>query len=307
MEMQSAIVTGGAGFIGSHIVDALIARGVRVTVVDREDPTPERRNAAARYMKQDVKDDGLRHTFTDAAADVVFHCAAHIDDRASVREPLMNAEENIIGSINVFEAARQTGVQKIIFLSTGVVYGNADVVPTPESTLPKPLTPYGVSKLSGERYLNFYWLLYKLPYVVLRLSNVYGPRQDASKECGAIAIFTNALLRGMTPTVNNDGKTTRDYVHVQDVVTACMAAAARDVVGVYNIGTGIETATETLYDAVARAVGVSAAPSHGDTPDAVKRCALDATKASSDLSWQPTIVLADGIANTVAWYRRQGI
>lgn len=303
MALQRAIVTGGAGFIGSHLVDALVARGVAVTVVDKIDPLIARKNDAATYVRMDVKDDGLAARFDDAAPDVVFHLAAHIDDRASVREPVMNAEENILGSLNVFEASRRAGAKKIVFASTSVVYGSTDVIPTPESTTPQPRTPYGVSKLAGERYLHFYWLLYKLPYVALRLANVYGPRQDGSKECGAIAIFTSRLLRGEGVVVHNDGLTTRDYVHVDDVVQAFLAAADADGVGVVNVGTGIETTTSDLLATVAGAVGVTPQVTpHPDVQDEVKRIALDIHAAKALLGWSPRIAFADGVVQTVAWY-----
>lgn len=302
MEIARAIVTGGAGFIGSHLVDALLARGAKVTVIDKAAAPAERHNAAADYRLMDIRDAGLRAVFEEIKPDVVFHLAAHIDDRESMRLPVLNAEENILGTLAVCEAARVAGAKKMVFASTGVVYGNA-ALPTSEEVVPKPLTPYGVSKLAGERYLNFYWLLYKLPYVALRLSNVYGPRQDGSKEVGAVAIFTKALLHSKTSLINNDGLTTRDYVYVGDVITAMMAAATGDAVGVYNIGTGVETTTRALYEMVAAAVGVASQPNQGDQQDIVKRVALSAEAAKKALHWQPTMVLADGIAATVRWYR----
>lgn len=306
MAYTRAIVTGGAGFIGSHLVDALVASGVAVTVIDKVDPLPDRRNDVATYVRMDIKDEGLRAAFVTAQPGVVFHLAAHIDDRESVVRPVMNAEENVLGSLNVYEAARQTGVQRMVFTSTGVVYGNVDTLPTPETTIPRPLTPYGVSKLTGERYLHFYWLLYKLPYMALRLANVYGPRQDGSKECGAIAIFTSHMLKGEGVFLNNDGKTTRDYVYVEDVVRALLAAAASAEVGVVNIGTGIETTTNDLLAAVSSAVGtVPAVTPHPDVDDAVKRVALSYNAAKTLLGWEPLVPFADGVGRTVAWYKEQ--
>ncbi len=304
MTYTKAIVTGGAGFIGSHLVDALVADGVTVTVVDKVDVLPDRKNDAATYVTMDIKDDGLRAAFADVQPDVVFHLAAHVDDRESVRQPVMNAEENVLGSLNVFEAARLAGARKIVFTSTGVVYGNADVLPIVESAPAQPLTPYAVSKLTGERYLNFYFSLYKLPYVALRLSNVYGPRQDGSKECGAIAIFTSRLLKGEGVQMNNDGMTTRDYVYVHDVIGALIAAANTEEVGVINIGTGVQTTTNDVLAAVAKEVGVT--PSISERPDIVdevKHVALDTTRAKQILNWTSTTSFADGVAKTVESYR----
>ena len=304
MTYTKAIVTGGAGFIGSHLVDALVADGVAVTVFDKVDVLPDRKNDAATYVTMDIKDDGLRAAFADVQPDVVFHLAAHVDDRESVRQPVMNAEENVLGSLNVFEAARLADAKKIVFTSTGVVYGNADVLPIAESAPAQPLTPYAVSKLTGERYLNFYFSLYKLPYVALRLSNVYGPRQDGSKECGAIAIFTSRLLKGEAVEMNNDGKTTRDYVYVADVVAALIAAATSNEVGVMNIGTGVQTTTDSVLAAVVHEVDMTPTVTQcHDVMDAVKHVALDASAAKAKLGWVPTVAFADGVAKTVAWYK----
>jgi len=314
MAYSKAIVTGGAGFIGSHLVDALVAQGCQVVVIDKAPPyspiagggftTEERRNTAAKYEQCDIRDAVVREIFIREQPEIVFHLAAHVDDRESVRQPVMNAEHNIIGSLNVFEAARLVGVKRIIFPSTSVVYGQATVRPTSEEELPKPLTPYAVSKLAGERYLNCYRALYGVDYVALRLSNVYGPRQDGSKECGAIAIFTSKLLAGETVNMNNDGLTTRDYVHVSDVVAAMLAAAESDKVGVYNVGTGIGTSTADLLMMVADELGVRPeVVARPEIADEVKQVTLEATKAKNDFGWTPKVGLAEGLASTIAWYK----
>lgn len=303
MELHSAIVTGGAGFIGSHLVDRLVAEGVRVTVIDKADAPADRKNAQAEYVRINIQDAGVRDVFASARPDVVYHLAAHIDDRESLQKPVENAEDNIIGSLNVFEAARLVNVKKIVFASTGVVYGNVAQIPTSERVVPKPLTPYAVSKLTGERYLHFYWLLYKLPYAALRLSNVYGPRQDASRECGVIAIATSRLLAGEDVVRNNDGMTTRDYVYVDDVVAA-LRTASGEAVGVYNVSTGVETSTNDILAKIAAALGATPhVVERTDVEDMVKRVALDNAKARHELGWAPAVALDDGIARTVAWYR----
>lgn len=304
MKFSHAIVTGGSGFIGSHLVDALVADGVAVTVVDKVAPRADIANAKATYVTMDIKDDGLREVFANAEPDVVFHLAAHIDDRESVRRPVMNAEENVLGSLNVFEASRLASAKKIIFTSTSVVYGNAGKLPIIESTPAQPLTPYAVSKLTGERYLNFYASLYELPYVALRLANVYGPRQDGSKECGAIAIFTSKLLRGENVQMNNDGMTTRDYVYVDDVVAALIAAAKTEAVGVVNIGTGVETATNDVLAAIANSIGVTPVIiERPDIIDEVKHVALDTSLAKKMFDWTSTTPFVDGVAKAVESYR----
>lgn len=304
MTYSKVLVTGGAGFIGSHLVDALVARGCQVVVIDKETPSAERRNEAVKYEQCDIRDTVARQIFIDEQPEVIFHLAAHVDDRESVREPVLNAENNIIGSLSVFEAARLVGVKKIVFASTGVVYGQAVNRPTNENELPQPMTPYAVSKLAGERYLHCYFVLYGLAYVALRLSNVYGPRQDGSKECGALAIFTNKLLSGESVKMNNDGLTTRDYVHVSDVVAAMLAAVENEATGVYNVGTGVETSTNELLIMVAEKLDVKpdiiARP---EVVDEVKHVALEAVKAKNDLGWEPQVRLAAGLASTIAWYK----
>lgn len=304
MKFKTVIVTGGAGFIGSHLVDALVAQSLRVVVIDKDKPSPNKKNKKAVYRKLDIRDDDIEAVFKKEKPDVVFHLAAHIDDRESVREPVMNAEHNLIGSLRVFEATQKYTKAKIVFASTGgVIYGNQDVLPADEGAIARPLTPYAVSKLTCERYLHFYNEVHGVPYIALRFANVYGPGQDESAECGAIAIFTARLLRGESVFINNDGKTTRDYVHVDDVVRAVILAAGSDKVGVYNIGTGIETSTDELFNYVRNAVGSQAAPEYREEiKDVIKQSALDSRRAKHDLGWEPEIKLVDGIERTVAWY-----
>lgn len=305
MQYRTALVTGGAGFLGSHLVDALVKKGVSVVVVDKVDPPEDRKNSAAEYVRMNIQDEAAREVFARAKPDVLFHLAAHIDDRESLLKPVENAEDNILGSLNVFEAARLVNVKKIVFASTGVLYGNVDTIPTSETVTPKPLTPYGVSKLTGERYLNFYWLLYKLPYVALRIGNLYGPRQDASKECGVIAIYTKRLLEGASVFLNNDGETTRDYVYVGDVVEAMLQSAVGEAVGVLNVATGIETSTSNILSLVAGALSITpSVEARPEVQDMVKRIALDITKAKKELGWEPKVTLAEGVATTIEWYKR---
>ncbi|NBS67468.1 NAD-dependent epimerase/dehydratase family protein [bacterium] len=305
--MASIIVTGGAGFIGSHIVDALIARGDEVTVIDIAPPHPLWGNTAATYIQRDIRDEHLADVCIDVRPEAVIHLAAHVDDRVSVIEPVENADHNIIGTINVLDAARVAGAKRVVFASTGVTYGEQENIPISEDAICRPLTPYAVSKLTGERYLRYFSLQLGLSGCALRLANVYGPRQDGSKECGAIAIFTKKLLQGERPFINGTGETTRDYVHVADVTRAFLLALESTEETVMNVGTGKETTTKKIFDLVAQAVGGNAsALSRPEVTDAVARIALSAKKAEQVLGWRPERGIEQGIQETVQWYKAQG-
>ncbi|MBT4857179.1 NAD-dependent epimerase/dehydratase family protein [Candidatus Uhrbacteria bacterium] len=304
MKYGTVIVTGGSGFIGSHLVDRLVEQAKRVVVIDKVRPPRKIKNKKAVYKKIDIRDSDVVAIFKKEKPDVVFHLAAHIFDRESVENPVQNAQDNILGSLNIFEGMRGHGNGKIIFTSTGVTYGAQSQLPISESMVPSPTTPYAVSKLTGERYLHFYKEVHGVPFTALRLGNVYGPRQDSSAESGAIGIFTAKLLQGETPFINNDGKTTRDYIYVDDVIEALLAAADSDYVGVLNIGTGIETTTQELFELVRAEVGVQSFPdTNEEVQDMLKRVALKNAKAKEVLGWAPAVPLSEGVANTVAWYR----
>lgn len=318
MTYTSALVTGGAGFIGSHLVDALVERGVKVTVLDLVDPSDDRRNGKAMYVKGDIRDKDLEVFMRGVMPEVVFHLAAHIDDRASVLDPVMNADHNELGSINVFESAKRVGAKKIIFASSCAVYGLPEQIPAVETLLPRPRTPYGISKWVAEHYLDALSLQSAasapsnspingggpITTVALRFANVYGPRQDGSKESGAIAIFTAKLLAGERPFLNADGMTTRDYVFVGDVVSAMIAASENTVSGVFNVGTGREISTKDLFVMMQKAVGTDLEPVYRpEVRDAVVKMALDATVMQKTFGWTPVMTLEEGIRRTVAFYR----
>ena len=304
MKFKNVIVTGGAGFIGSHLVDALVPISEKVTVIDLIKPLVDRKNPLAKYRQFDIREAGLAEIFAKEKPNVIFHLAAHINDRESVHEPVMNASHNILGSLNVFEAARQHLNGRLVFASTGVTYGEQKELPIKEDTLPKPLTPYAVSKLAGERYLNFYNNVCGLSYMALRLGNVYGPRQDSSAESGAVGIFAKKLLAGQTPFLNNDGLTTRDYVYVSDAVDAFLRAADSSYVGVANIATSLETKTTDIFSMVRSEIGTQAqAEKREEIVDHPKRVALDINRAKKELDWEPAVDLAEGIKKTVAWFR----
>lgn len=299
-----ALVTGGAGFIGGHLVDALIARGDSVVVIDKAEPNHERKNAKAEYVKLDINDAGLEAAVLAAKPEVVFHLAAYLDDRGSMKEPEVCARENIRGSLQVFQACKAVGVKKIIFSSTNVVYGLSDKAPYVEDVAVKPITPYAISKYAGELYLQFYYKQYGIPYVAFRLANVYGPGQDASREYGAVAVFTGKLLKGEAIFINNDGQTVRENIHVSDVVSGMLAAADKTAIGVFNLGTGRGNTTQELYDMLAEVIGSTAKPlARPEVQDLMKTTKLDISKAKKELEWEPKVALEDGIRETVEWYR----
>ncbi len=304
MTQRKTIVTGGCGFIGSHLVDALIHRGDAVTVIDWVEPLADRKNEAATYVLCDIRDRQLEDRIAAIAPQSVFHLAAHIDDRASVLDPMMNAEHNELGSINVFESAKRAGATSIIFASSCAVYGLQESVPMMESMRPQPQTPYGISKFAAETYLSAYTTQHGMHTVSLRFGNVYGPRQYGNKESGAIAIFTEKLLKNESPFLNGDGSTTRDYVFVLDVVAALIAAESGTQSGVYNVGTGKEVSTLELFTMIAKEIGTDrAATPRPEVTDAVKRMSLDTSAIAKAMFWKSGVDLEEGIRETIAWYR----
>ncbi len=304
-----AVVTGGAGFIGSTVTDLLLSRGWSVTVVDdlsrgRDDNLPDHPALTLRHL--DIRDAGLAEVFVAAAPEVVFHLAAQIDVRASVADPQRDASINVLGTLNVAAAAQAAGARKVVFTSSGgSIYGNPEHLPVGEETPVNPLSPYAVSKVAGELYLNAYSQLHGLQCTHLALANVYGPRQDPHGEAGVVAIFSQALLAGRPTNVFGDGGNTRDYVFVGDVAAAFLLAAG----GVgdrrrYNIGTGIQTSDGELHSLVAAAAGVADEPEFaparlGD----LRASALDASRARSELSWSPKVSLQQGVRLTVQHFQ----
>jgi UDP-glucose 4-epimerase len=305
-----ALVTGGAGFIGSNIVDALLARGDEVVVVDNLS-TGSRANlddalaAGATLHELDIVDaPSLHAAFEAERPEVVFHLAAQIDVRRSVADPAFDARVNVEGTINVLEAARRAGTGRVIYSSTGgAIYGEADVVPTPEDTPIRSLAPYGAAKQAGEGYLALYAALHGLSTMALRYANVYGPRQDPLGEGGVIAIFCGCLASGATPLIFGDGEQTRDFVYVGDIVRAnLLAAERRDVTGSVNIGSGVETSVLDLADAMRALGGETPFEPRFEPPRAgeVRRSCLDATQAAARLGWQPEVDLHEGLRRTLA-------
>jgi UDP-glucose 4-epimerase len=295
-----AIVTGGAGFIGSHLVDALVARGDEVHVLD-DLSNGKRENVAggARVHEADIREDA-GSVFDEARPDLCFHLAAQADVRVSVEQPDHDADVNVLGTIRVLEAARRHGAQVVFSSTGGAIYGECDA-PAGEDHPRLPLAPYGTSKLAGEEYLATYNRLYGTEHVSLRLGNVYGPRQDPHGEAGVVAIFMNLLREGGTPKIFGDGTQTRDYVYVGDVVAAALAAPGRRG-GVFNVGTGRETSVLDLYARIQAAAGIAAEPQFAPAREGeLQRSVLDVSLARRELGWEPRSSLGEGLAATWAW------
>ncbi len=297
-----AVVTGGAGFIGSHVVEALLARGHEVHVLD-DLSRGRRENVAEGAILHEADIRAPDAVFEAARPELVVHLAAQADVRVSVERPDFDADVNVLGTLRILEAARPHDAQ-IVFASTGgAIYGECDGGPAPETAERRPLAPYGTSKLCGEEYLATWNRLYGTRHVSLRFANVYGPRQEAHGEAGVVAIFMGLLRDGGTPTIYGDGSQTRDYVFAGDVTRAIDAAIGCDG-GVYNVGTGVETSVVELYAAIQRAAGVEREPRYvGARLGELQRSVLDAALAARELGWRPEHSLADGLAETWAWVK----
>jgi UDP-glucose 4-epimerase len=300
------LVTGGAGFIGSNLVDGLLSRDRDVTVLDdlstgRLENLAPALNGDARLHKGSVTDvAAVARAFELARPDTVFHLAAQIDVRRAVEDPGFDANANVIGTVNVLEAARRRGVERLVLASTGgAIYGEADEVPTPESAPARPLSPYAASKAAAEGYVDLYGRLHGLSTMSLRLANVYGPRQDPRGEAGVIAIYCGAAVDGRIVTVYGDGRQTRDFVFVGDVVDAFMAAGDATAAGRCNVATGGETSVLEVADALG--LEVRFAP---ERPGEVRRSCLEPATAAHVLGWRPRTTLREGLELTVAHARR---
>ena len=290
------LVTGGAGFIGSHIVDAYIAAGHEVGVIDDlSSGKRENLHPRARFYYEDIQSQAVRKILLQERPEVLNHHAAQMNVRHSVADPLFDARVNILGFLNLLEGAREAGVEKIIFASSGgTVYGEQEVFSS-EGHKTSPVSPYGVSKKTGEDYLFYYQTAFGLSYIAFRYANVYGPRQDPHGEAGVVAIFTERFLSATQPVINGDGKQTRDYVFVRDVVQANLSALKTNYIGPLNIGTGRETDVNALF-ALLKSLTASALPeSYGPAkPGEQRRSALNCRQASAVLGWRPEVELEEG-------------
>ena len=308
-----AVVTGGAGFIGSALVDRLVAQGSNVLIIDDLSGGSET-NLEEAYCSgpgtvhltvADIGEVGTTEVVAAHQPDVVFHLAAQVNVNSSVDDPVADAHTNLIGLLRVLNGARLAGTRKFVFTSSGAIYGEVDpeLLPLQEDTARRPLSPYGVAKLAGVFYLAAYEALHGLAGTTLALANVYGPRQDPHGEAGVVAIFAERLLSNQPCTIYGDGEQTRDFVYVGDVAEAFLAAAERADGQLLNIGTGIETSVNHLYDSMAAATGGPVEPVRGpERLGELKRSALSPTRAATELGWQYTTSLEEGLSTTLDWF-----
>jgi UDP-glucose 4-epimerase len=304
------LVTGGAGFIGSHVALGLLRGGHEVAVLDdlssgRRDQVP----AGASFYELDIRAPGVRKVFEDFGPEVLCHHAAQMDVRRSVADPVFDAEVNVVGSLRLFELCREAGTRRIVFASTGgAMYGEQAEFPAPESHPAQPVSPYGVAKLAVEHYLHYYAVEYGLQTTSLRYANVYGPRQNPHGEAGVVAIFCDRLLRGQVPCIFGDGEQTRDFVFVDDVVRANLLALDRELTGVFNVGTGVETTVtrlcRTLCDELAPATAPRFAPAR---PGEQARSSIAPRRLAQEAGWRPQVSLEEGLARTAAYFREQAL
>ena len=315
--MKKVLVTGGAGFIGSHVVDGYLQQGWKVVVVDDlSSGKKENLNEKAKFYQMDIADERLDKIFAEEKFNLVNHHAAQIDVRVSVKKPMFDAEVNILGTLNLLNNCIKHGVSNFVFISSGgVVYGEPTDLPVDEHYPKNPLSPYGVSKHTIEHYLHYYRKTYGLNYLSLRYGNVYGPRQDPYGEAGVIAIFTRQMLRGKRPKIFGDGEQLRDYIHVSEVVNINLLASheikslnerkpgSPDDLA-YNVGTGKGSSVNLLYQLLAEIADFKGKPiAAPERKGEIRRIFLNTDKAKKELDWQPQLALREGLEKTVDWFR----
>lgn len=304
---MKVLVTGGAGFIGSHVVEEYLDSGWQVVVVDNLS-TGHRKNVHpdATFYEMDIRDPELVDVFHRERPQVVNHHAAQMSVRVSVDDPLLDADVNVRGSVNVLECARKVDVARVVYISTGgAVYGEPVYLPCDEDHPIRPICPYGVSKHTVEHYLFLYKVIYDLDYAVLRYPNVYGPRQDPHGEAGVVAIFTGQMLSGAKVTINGDGSQERDFVYVEDCARANIMVTSSDVpTGIYNLGSGTGTSINQVYEVLSQATGYTHDPVHGPSKlGETYRIYLDPSHAAETFNWRAEVALSEGLARTVEYFR----
>jgi UDP-glucose 4-epimerase len=305
---MNILVTGGAGFIGSNVADAFIAEGHRVFVIDNFSSGKEENvNPKAKVYTMDIRDAAVDAIFRDEKIDVMCHHAAQMDVRKSVADPQFDASVNVLGFLNLMEAGRKHHLKKVIFASTGgAIYGEQDHFPADENHPTRPLSPYGITKLVTEKYLFFYKEIYGIDHVILRYANIYGPRQSPHGEAGVVAIFTSKMLKGEQPVINGDGKQTRDYVFVGDVVKANLLAVKYRGSTIFNIGTGIETDVNQLFRHLRTHTGSSCNEDHAPAKAGEQmRSVISSKKIHDELGWTPSVTIEEGLKITVEFFKNK--
>ena len=303
---MNILVTGGAGFIGSNTVDALVLAGHAVTILDDfSSGKQENVNPKAKVYKMDIQDPAVENIFRDEKIEVMVHFAAQMDVRRSVADPKFDASVNVLGFLNLMELGRKHGLKKVVFSSTGgAIYGEQDYFPADEQHPMRPLSPYGITKLVTEKYLFFYKEIYGIDHVILRFANIYGPRQNPHGDAGVVAIFTQKMLKGEQPIINGDGKQTRDYVFVGDVVQGVLLGLKYNGSDIFNIGTGIETDVNQLFGHIKTLTGSSCEEKHIPAKAGEQmRSVITSKKIGEALGWKPTVSLEEGLKRTVEFFK----
>lgn len=302
------LVTGGAGFIGSNVADAFIAEGYDVVIVDDlSSGKKENINSKSKFYQMDIRDAAAENIFRVEKIDVMCHHAAQMDVRRSVADPKFDASVNVLGFLNLMEAGKKHGLKKVLFASTGgAIYGEQDYFPADENHPTRPLSPYGITKLVTEKYLFFYKEVYGIDHIVLRYANIYGPRQSPHGEAGVVAIFTSKMLKGEQPVINGEGKQTRDYTFVGDVVRANVSALKYSGSNIFNIGTEIETDVNQLFHHLKNLTGSSCKEEHAPAKAGEQmRSVISSKKIYEALGWQPTVKLEDGLKQTMEFFKNK--
>ncbi len=302
------LITGGAGFIGSNVADRYLELGHEVVIVDNLiTGKPENVPSSAEFYEMDICDQNLADLFVKEKPDVVNHHAAQMDVRKSVDDPVYDATVNVLGTLNLLQNCVQHNVKRFIFASTGgAIYGEQDYFPADEQHPLRPLSPYGITKLTAEKYLYFYNQTYNLTYTVLRYANVYGPRQNPHGEAGVVAIFSERILGGGQPVINGEGLQTRDYVFVEDVVKANKLALDKGDNTIYNIGTGIETDVNELFRKIVKYTGKDVPEKHGPAKAGEQmRSVLDSSLIEKELGWKPTVQVEEGLEKTMEFFKNK--
>jgi len=303
--MSKILVTGGAGFIGSHLTDKLIEKGNDVVIIDNlSTGKKENLNSKAKFYELDICSPEISQIFEQEKPEIVFHFAAQIDIRKSVKDPIEDAKINILGSLNLIQNCQKIEAKRFIFASSGgAIYGDTDIIPTPENHPENPESPYGICKLTIEKYLHFYKQTFDLNYTALRLANIYGPRQNSKGEAGVIAIFCDKMLKNEEVLINGDGEQTRDFVFVDDVVNVALLSMEQEKNGIYNIATSKETNINEIFKRVKQLIGSDCEEKHAPAkPGEQKTSCLNYSKAKQELNWEPEYNLEKGLEKTIKWF-----